>query len=464
MNPPTPLTYLLLSLAAAGADVGTGAIRFFNQDLLPGAVSGIEKDLIRWSSPQLEAPVPFFMNQVLEINQTANTTNVTATCEAVVSLTNGDSLRGQLAAVSDEAIELDTWYAGKLILKRPMVESVKIIDRPKLIYQGPDGMEGWKRPDDAKAWTFEAGRFKSNAPGQIARDVKLPAVNRIAFDLNWRSSLRARIIVCSDDVNSANPSNAYDLIIERRYVYFRKRWNSNGNGGNNILGQTVNVPEFSTNEKARVELCVDRKKGVFNFIVDGRSVAVWNDNDVKEGTMGGGLHFVAADASPLTISRIEVSEWDGVVERQPQAEDMLMGAGEEDGEPKATKPNDEKPQAGRMTLRNGDTLQGEVLGIDKGVVRVKTSFEELKLPVSRLRNIALKPAERDEAILKNGDVRAWFPDGSRVVFRLDGNTADGLQGYSQNFGATTFKYDAFNRIEFNLYDPKFQTQRGEKTW
>ena len=138
------------------------------------------------------------------------------------------------------------------------------------------------------------------------------------YTFRWRSSLRARIIVCSDDVNSANPSNAYDLIIERRYVYFRKRWSSNGNGGNNILGQTVNVPEFSTNEKARVELCVDRKKGVFNFIVDGRSVAVWNDNDVKEGTMGGGLHFVSADASPLMISRIEVSEWDGVVNSSPR--------------------------------------------------------------------------------------------------------------------------------------------------
>jgi len=461
MNTRTLFASFLLTGCQVLADTGTGTIRFFNQDQLPGDVTAIEKDQIRWSSPHLESPVPFHMNQVLEINQTPTVPDINANCEAVVSLTNGDSLRGQLTAVTDQVIELDTWYAGKLSLKRPMVEGVKIVDRPKLIFQGPDGLDGWKRMDET-SWTFESGRFKSSGPGQIARDVKLPAVSRIGFDLTWRSQLRARIIVCSDDINTKDPSNAYDLIIQRKYVYLRKRWNNNGNAGTNILGQTVNVPEFSENEKARIELCVDRKKGIFNFIVDGRSVAVWNDNDFKEGAMGGGLHFVAEESTPLTISRIEVSEWDGIVEHQPAAEDPNV-AEDEDGNAKE-QPKKEEPASGRMILRNGDTLLGEVLGIDKGIMRVKTSYEELKLPVSRLKTIALKPVDREEAILKNGDVRAWFPDGSRVVFRLDSAAPDGLSGSSQNFGSTTFKPNAFNRIEFNLYDPKFQTLRGEKAW
>jgi hypothetical protein len=462
MNPRSLLFCLILSIPAAHAATGAGMIRFFNQNQLPGQVSSIEKDLIRWDSPQLEKPAPFFMNQVLEINQTPKVTETKEICEAVVSLTNGDSLRGQLSSVSDQAIELETWYAGKLTLMRPMVESVKIIDRPKLVYQGPDGLDGWKRIDEESAWTFEAGRFKSNGPGQIARDVKMPASSRVAFDLSWRSSLRTRIIVCSDDVSTKEPSNAYDLIIQRKYVYLRKRWSTNGGGGTNILGQTVNVPEFSENEKARVELCVDRKKGVFNFIVDGRSVAVWQDNDFKEGAMGGGLHFIADDSTPLTLSRIEVSEWDGVIDRQPAAEDPNLAEEEEEGT--KTPPKKEEPAPGKMTLRNGDTLMGEVLGIEKGIMRVKTSYAELKMPVSRLKTIALKPVDREEAILKNGDVRAWFPDGSRVVFRLDSAATGGLQGFSQNFGTATFKPEAFNRIEFNLYDPKFQTLRGEKMW
>ena len=462
MNPRTLLAFLVLSAPSLHAAAGSGMIRFFNQNQIPGGVSSIEKDLIRWDSPHLEKPAPFLMNQVLEINQTPKTPESREPCEAIVALTNGDSLHGQLSSVSEQAIELNTWYAGKLTLQRPMVESVKIVDRPKLVFQGPDGLEGWKRIDEETAWTFEAGHFKSSGPGQISRDVRMPQSCRLAFDLAWRSSLRARIVVCSDDVSTKEPANAYDLTIQRKFVYLRKRWTSNGGGGTNIIGQTANVPEFGENEKAHVELCIDRRKGVFNLIVDGRSVAVWNDADFKEGAMGGGLHFIAEDSTPLTLSRIEVSEWDGVVERQPVTEDPFIA--EEEEENATNPPRKEEVAPGRMTLRNGDTLMGEVLGIENGIMRVKTSYAELKMPVSRLKTIALKPVEREEAMLKNGDVRAWFPDGSRVVFRLDSSAAEGLQGYSQNFGTATFKPEAFNRIEFNLYDPKFQTLRGEKMW
>ncbi len=458
----TLLASLLLTSGPLLADVGPGNIRFFNQDILPGSVTAIEKDLIRWSSPELEAPAPFFMNQVLEIDQSPTFPNIDAKCEAIVSLTNGDSLRGQLAAVTDSAIELDTWYAGRITLRRPMVEGVRVVDRPKVIFQGPEGLDGWKRLDDEKAWNFEFDRFKSSGSGQIARDVKMPEVSRTAFDLSWRSQPLVHVLFCSDNINTKDPSNAYDLAIQRKYVSLRKRWNHNGDAGTITIGQTIGVPEFSENEKARVELCIDRKKGVFNLIVDGRSIAVWNDTEFKRGAMGGGLHFLTDDSSPLTLSRIEVTEWDGTVEQQPTPEN-LDAAEEEENQQKETSKKEE-PTPGRMTLRNGDTLFGEVLGIEKGIMRVKTSFQELKLPVSRLKTIALKPVDREEAILKNGDVRAWFPDGSRVVFRLDAASADGLQGFSQNFGNATFKPSAFNRIEFNLYDPKFQTLRGEKTW
>jgi hypothetical protein len=342
-----------------------------------------------------------------------------------------------------------------------MVEGVKIIEHPKLVFIGPDGLDDWKRIESATAWNFDSGSFKSSGLGQIARDVKIPEVSRTAFDLAWHSQLRARLVVCSDDINTKNPTNCYDLYMQGRYVYFRKHWNNNGAPNVSMIGN-ANIPEFIENEKAHIELCVDRKKGNFNLIVDGRSVAVWKDNDFKDGTMGGGLHFVAEDSSPLTVSRIEVSEWDGFIEQQPVSEDLNQAEDEETAAKTAKKP--EEPAPGRMTLRNGDTLYGEVLGIENGIMRVKTSFEELKLPVSRLKTIALKPVDREEAILKNGDIRAWFPDGSRVVFRLDAAAPDGLQGFSQNFGTSTFKPSAFSRIEFNLYDPKFQTLRGEKAW
>ena len=39
-----------------------------------------------------------------------------------------------------------------------------------------------------------------------------------------------------------------------------------------------------------------------------------------------------------------------------------------------------------------------------------------------------------------------------------------LTGYSQNFGTATFKIAAFNRIEFNIYDPEMEDKRLAEDW
>ena len=45
-----------------------------------------------------------------------------------------------------------------------------------------------------------------------------------------------------------------------------------------------------------------------------------------------------------------------------------------------------------MILRNGDAIEGEVIGIADGKMTINTPFAEVSLPLSRFRNIALKPA------------------------------------------------------------------------
>ena len=116
--------------------------------------------------------------------------------------------------------------------------------------------------------------------------------------------------------------------------------------------------------------------------------------------------------------------------------------------------------AGRLRF----ALEGEVTSIQDGPIAVKTGLGEIKIPVARLRSVALKKVDLEKAKLRNGDIRAWFPDGSSIVFRLD-EVGDGtLTGYTQNFGTATFKLSAFNRIEFNIHDPGFENQRALDDW
>ena len=46
-----------------------------------------------------------------------------------------------------------------------------------------------------------------------------------------------------------------------------------------------------------------------------------------------------------------------------------------------------------MELANGDSLEGEVTSIQDGVITMKTPLGEVKLPVARLRTVALKKVD-----------------------------------------------------------------------
>jgi hypothetical protein len=126
--------------------------------------------------------------------------------------------------------------------------------------------------------------------------------------------------------------------------------------------------------------------------------------------------------------------------------------------------DEEKSDENRMELSNGDSLAGEVTTIENGVITVNSPLGEVKLPVSRLRTVALKPVEAERCKRRNGDVRAWFDDGSSIVFLLESSDDETITGSSQNFGTATFRTAAFNRIEFNIYSPEYEDLRRADEW
>jgi hypothetical protein len=118
----------------------------------------------------------------------------------------------------------------------------------------------------------------------------------------------------------------------------------------------------------------------------------------------------------------------------------------------------------RMELANGDSLRGEVTAIHEGIITLQSPLGEISLPVARLRKVALKQENAERSKRYNGDVRAWFPDGSSIVFRLDSGNGETLRGFSQNFGNASFDAAAFNRIEFNIHSPEYQLRGGTNSW
>ena len=455
-------------------------LRFANQagDQLTGSLDALEGERLVWKSSCLEKPTPFWLKNVMEVTMPATAAEFKATHEATLTLMNKDSVRGQIASVTDETITLDTWYAGRLNFRRVMVKDVVIDPRPAMVFSGPTGLDGWKQSAKFPAWTYENGCLCAIAPKDkdrdrgdlgIGRDVGLPDESIIAFDMAWRGNLSLDFIFFADDVSTNDPSSGYKLSCTGTYVNIRRL------SSNLQLGDGANIPEFRANEKVRMELRASRTTGNLCFYINGRYTALWKDPGAAKAKFGKGIRFVSRGSESLRIAAIKVTAWDGMLEELPDDNAGMMGmmgGGRFAGRPRMPKLNGDpepkvevkpKPaEAGRMKLRNGDSIGGEVTSIVDGVITIKTPFADVKLPVARVRNIILKPASLEEPIRRNGDVRAWFGDGSSIVFRLDTLTKDAITGHSQTFGSATFKTTAFNRIEFNIYDPLITDKRAKE--
>ncbi len=454
------LTGLPLS---ALADEVKSAVHFSNNDRLSGSLESLTTERLLWNSTIFEKPTPFFLKNVIDLTLTPENPEVKAGHEAAVTLTNGDVLRGQLGAVADDTVELDTWFAGRMKLNRLMISDIRISERPEFIYRGPTGLDGWTQSGEKPVWSYQNSGFRAESAGSIARDVKLPDECSMAFDAVWRGSFGLELDFFSNDLSTARPTSGYSMNFRQRFVSLRSCKNQLN------LGNAPNALALQENEKARIEVRASLKSGKICVLVDGLTIGAWTDPNVVRNDMGRGIHFVSLNSSPVQISHIEVTAWDGEVGQvsDPQAAAGLAAAGmqgEQDTDELQKPVPVEKSKPGRMELRNGDNLAGEVVLIKDGMITVKTPFREVKLPIQVLRSISLKPADLERSKRENGDLRGWFADGSSIVFRLDGVKEGVLTGYSQNFGTVPFKISAFSRIEFNIYDSELEEVRVANGW
>jgi hypothetical protein len=468
------LAALLLLTLSCVADEGDAVVRFSNGDKLTGELLALTGTKLSWQSQILKEPAEFELKHVVDVNLPPGAPSPdtpAAGHEAILEMTNGDSIRGQLLGLGDGGIRLKTWYAGELVLRRVNVKSVKISRTADFHYRGPNSMEEWTGDEVGNGWTFRGGALHADSAGGIAREVDFPEECVIAFDASWRGSFRPKIIFFSDDITTSSPSGGYEMVFQGNAVHVKKA------GSNNWLGHSTNAGILRENEKAHIEIKASLRTGKIALFVDGKIIDMWQDDAVDKKALGKGFHLVSQDNSELHISNIEITGWDGYLEQMPdrrriqiqgQFQGGFRGGFDFDDASGEVEAEEEKIPEGRMVLRNGDSIEGEVLGIKGEDITLKTKFSEVTFPVSRLKNIVLPPvvppATMETPKLYSGDVRGVLANGSSLVFRLDGVEGGELIGFSQNFGAARFRMDAFKRIQFNIHLPDIKEIQLRDDW
>lgn len=457
---------IFIALMALGhADQDHSVVRFANGDKLTGKLLSLTTESIEWQSELLKEPADFNLKHILDVGMPARMGADDGTQgehEAILELTNGDVIKGMLAGLSDNEITLNTWYASKLVVRRVNVKDVRITRTSEILYTGPKDTEGWKFSDGDVGWKFKAGALVVKSAGRISREIDFSDECKIIFDAAWRGAFRPRLIFFSDDPESGSPSGGYEMVFQGNSAHVKRA------GSNEWLGHTSDAGVLREQESARIEIRASMKTGKILLFVDDKFIHMWEDPDFKSNTIGKGFHLISQDNTPLRISNIVVSKWDGFVDDVPKKRnnariDPFQRRWEVDPEEENAEKEEDKND-GRMVLVNGDSIQGEVMGIEGEIITVKTPLSEVKFPVHRLKNIVLKPAELETVKRYKGDVRATLSDGSKLVFRLDEVRDGKLIGFSQNYGPAEFSEEAFRRIEFNIHITALNEMRRAEEW
>ena len=121
MKLPQCVFWFFLLPCVSSPETPPSVARFSNNDKIAGDIESLTPELLVWKSPVLEKPVSFFVKDLMDVVLPGSLPSMEADHEAILNLTNGDTISGQLASVTEDKVALDTAFAGRIQFKRANV-------------------------------------------------------------------------------------------------------------------------------------------------------------------------------------------------------------------------------------------------------------------------------------------------------------------------------------------------------
>lgn len=437
-------------------------VRFANGDRISGTLESLSPEVITWKSPILADVATFEVKNLLDITlptpplQPGKSQDIVAT----VSLTNGDVLKGELVGMNDATVSLATPFAGTLQLNRAMVKAIAITPGDTIYYAGPLSLDEWKIAENKgfHHWQFKDSALTSTGRETISRPDTLTDTCTLSFDVEWESDqldLSIRLFAVDEPNDSAHAG--YEFSINRAYINVRNLTTGASIANENIIGA-----DLRTNNTANFEIRCDAKTATFWFFLDGQSILLCTDDaPAKDNFKHKALQFLPLNSHAKTFSNIIVKKWDGDTSDYVPNNGNLNRFQNFNNDIPDIPAAKEVPE-NQISLANKDTIEGVITAIKDQSATIKTPLGEFDLPLDRLNAIPMPAEGLEQAIRRSGDIRAFMPDGTSVVFRLLSADASGITGDSQNFGQATFKPGTFNRLEFNPHEFEYLKLRNKK--
>ena len=436
-------------LAGAAAKVVSGntndVIWLQTGERLRGELAGIAGDhTILWRHPDISEQVMFPLAQTIKIRlgpRPYETPKAESPC--LVRCVNQDEFEGDLVQFDQSGATLQTWYAGTLKFARDHLSSIQpIIINPKVLFQGPDGMEGWTQGAsgipgvESNAWSFMNGALVATSAGSVARDVKLPAMASLDFDLAWANYLQIAIALYADSLQPVNLAGK-DAAPDFGGFYSLQ---INGNTANiltvkkgaplNSLGVHM-MPGFDNKTTVHITIRIHKQDRSVYLYMDGVLVKHWQDS---ADTLGAGtcIRIVNQAANPLKISNLTIAEWDGRLDIQPAVVSN------------ATKDF--------VRLLNHDSVSGTLQTINKGLAVFLTDHGNLEVPLQRVEQIHFAQSGK-AAAAPPSTMLAYFIKRGQAAFKLAGWENGQLIIQNPNIGKVQINPAGLRLLDFKTNMP-----------
>lgn len=298
-----------------------------------------------------------------------------------LTLINGDSFPVEIRGLDQKNLQISSPFLGDLDIPRAMIDSLDIgMFAKKSIYNGPKELSEWQNAsDEMQKWQIDDGSLVTEGFGLIYRDMKLPDNYSVRFKVSWDNQPNFRFYFGDPMDYSGNSANRYYLQFARAGMEIKRE--STGNRRYATIALITRPPEEFTTNELWIEVRVNRKGGRLDLYLNDQLEGRYAD-PYPDLPSGKGIAFSAqaSEENKLSISDIEISEWEDRGERH-RSEDR--GEGKEDA------------IIGRNGERFGGTLQSITTGDDGKVYRFKSNFQvdPIDLPDSEVSTIYFAKAQ-----------------------------------------------------------------------
>lgn len=428
---------ILCALALAGSpraadatnEVREGLLQLADGSSLHGGLESIGRESgLKWEHPAAAEPLQFRLANIEGIRfEHANAPEEAFEPSSRFYFKNGDEIIGKLQSIENGSATIESWFGESLRAPVGMLESITFSAKGyKLLYEGPDGPEGWKIGRNQRSWEYKDGEFIANGADLLGRDFGIQQSSSLEFDLAWNGPFSLSITLYAQKIDRFDYSTSAYLVYLGTGAISVQRVQA-GTGAV-MLGQTQ-IPRMLQRNKMHFEIRCNKDDATIALYADGDFIQKWKDSAgfVAKGT--GIVFFSQVEPRALRLSNIRVAEWEGKFEPEP-----LTNA---------------PPELDVVFLANRDRVLGKVRSLADGEVSVETKQTRLDIPVERVTQIQFAEGEEAAAPESEGLVRASFPGGESLLFELESWGDGKVAGTSGIFGPVAFSPNRIRQITFS---------------